>query len=142
MGKYEMIPKDTVLIAWNTLRDGKLNRNIELKVFLWNEEEIKKYDRLPRRDDPYYSYAATTGSCCYGWNELTLDKLTCKCWQILLNCPSLDHKQTLMEFSKIEELQALREMCFWAYFAYEYDGNYPRYLDYYFEKSAINREVE
>ncbi len=135
MSKYKlMIPKNTVLIAWNPGRGLELNRHIELKVFLWNEEEIKRYDRLGRRNDPYYSYAATNGSCCSGWNELTVDQLTCKCFSILLNCTSLDHKEALMEFSKIEELEALRKMCFQTYFTYEYDGDYDQYLDDYFEK--------
>lgn len=138
--KSLMIPGNTVLIAWNPIQSAELNRNVELKVFLWNEEEIKKYDRLGANRDPYYSYACTDGSCGNGWNELTVDELTCSCWRILLDYPSLDHKQALMEFSKIEELEALRKMCFHTYFSYEYDGDYTPYLDDYFEKKEL--EVE
>ena len=129
-----MIPKDTVLIAWNHSRGLNADKVVELKVFLWNEEEIKKYDRLHKRQDPYSAYMCTDGSCCQGWTELTVDELTCICWRILLNAPLLNKKETLMEFSKIEELEALRRMCFRQYFGVEYGGDYNQYLDDYFEK--------
>ena len=133
--KSIMIPMKTLLIAWNPYVAKDLIRGIELKVFLWNEEEIKKYDRRPPSADPYLSYACTDGSCCVGWAELTVDEITCECWRILLGYPSLDPRQALIEFSKIKEFEALRRMCFRTYFSYEYDGDYSQYLDDYFENT-------
>ena len=106
------IPKTTVLIAWNPYDNSKLNRKIELKVFLWNEEEIKKYDRLSRKMDPYYSFAATDGSCSSHWNQLTVAEVICECWRILLDYPSLPVKPALIEFGKIAELESVRLMTF------------------------------
>jgi len=130
--ELSFIPREEVLIAWNPVEPKESGREIELKVFFWNKEEIEKYDRFPKNNDPFRSFICSTGACCYHWDKLTTPELICECWKILIDYPLLDQKESLLQFSKIKELEALREMTFNIYFYNEYDGDYEAFLNTHF----------
>lgn len=130
------IPMKEALIGWNPVenkergRTKERGRKIELKVFLWNEEERKKYIIHPSD----YFFAAS-GVCSYDWTQFTVPQVICECWRILIDYPMLNQKESLLEFSKIEELEDLRKMTFESFFSDEYLDDYEEFLFDHFGKS-------
>jgi len=109
--KLSLIPMKEAVILWNRMK---------LKVLFCNKEEWKNFDPLP--------LDATDGTCFFDWNLLTIPNVMSECLRIFIEEPKLDKKNTLLEFSKIKELEELRRMTFVSFFYDEYRGDYFAYL--------------
>jgi len=124
------IPMKDAFIGWNMTENKEYQRKIELKVFFCKIKESIKIEKhlMP----PSGSFECCSGACWDFWEDMTIPKLTCECFRILMDYPMLDQQESLLEFSKIEELEDLREMTFMSFFSDEYHDDYEAFLNTHF----------